>query len=334
MGFPPASNEKILGVTMGFRFGSLSATLTYDSVGISSLFPINYPMSGKLYISVIGSGISLNDNSFEGKLGHTGIQQTVWFSDTSILCKFLLAFATGSRSVFLTSGSIGTMTFAGTYDSPSISQEAPFNVAQPNTITLSGVIFSPRQLTLTARLDKTSCSASTWISSSSVFCRSPFGAASSAKTMVTIQLSVSSASKLLTFDLHYISSIALNTPKTGAVSVTISGVSIYFQVGVSLAARFGFSAAQITRWVSATCIIAKNSAGISRSSISLLTAGLGRGGSVSRTFSHDIPMFGIQRESPGISTVLVLSAGQNYVNGTYTTNTGKLYDHSYFKNYS
>ena len=104
MGFPPASNEKILGVTMGFRFGSLSATLTYDSVGISSLFPINYPMSGKLYISVIGSGISLNDNSFEGKLGHTGIQQTVWFSDTSILCKFLLAFATGSRSVFFDIG--------------------------------------------------------------------------------------------------------------------------------------------------------------------------------------------------------------------------------------
>ena len=323
MGYPPISNDQVLVVSLGVRFGTLSATLTYNSVVISALSPANYPMSGKSSIAVVGMGISINDNSFKGRFGSSIVQQSMWFSDTSVLCKFLLAYNTGSRTIVLTSGSIGSTTFSGTYDSSSISQAAAFNIRLSNVITISGVIFSPRQVTLVAGLGATACRASSWISSSSLFCRSPEGALSSRKSIVTIQQSVSSASNLMTFDRSYISSTKLNAPTSGSISLTLTGINMLSKLGASLAARFGFSAALAASWVSETSILSKISAGFSRTLKSIMTTGIMIGGSTSQPITYNAPVFGIQRESPGISTVIILNPGQNYVNGTFSLPSGK-----------
>jgi hypothetical protein len=325
MGFPPIRNDLLLVVSLGFRFGSVTRTITYNSVTISVLSSTNYPMSGKSSIFLAGSGISINDNTFKGRLGKSVVQQSVWYSDTSVSCNFLLSYNTGSRALVLTSGSIGTLTFLGTYDSPTISQASAFNTRLSSVITISGAIFSPRRSTMLARLGATACRASAWISSSSLFCRSPEGALSSQKSVLTLQQSVSSASNLITFDQPYISSRFLNAPTSGSVSVTMTGLSLFSKLGASVAARFGFSAAQITSWISDTRILSKISAGVSRTLRSLLTAGAVMGGSTTRSITYNAPTFGIQRESPGVSGVIILSSGQNYVNGTFSLPSGELF---------
>ena len=320
-GFPTASAEKVQVVSLGFRMGTLTTALTFDSVLASSYGPGNYAMSGKRLISLAGSGISLGDNSFEMRFGATSVEGTGWFSDSAVVGKIALSFHTRSRRLVITSGSFGSLTFVGTYDSGSVSLVSSFNMGQSRMVTLLGSIFSPRHLTLQARWGVTACRSTSWTSSSSIRCRTPDGAYSSRKISATIFLSTSSISSVLSYDLPFLSRIVQNTPTTGSSSITLSGVSIRYHLGSSPAARFGSSASQISAWISDTSLTSKSSSGVFRSKKSHLTAGLTMG-SITQSWSYNAPVFGIQRESPGISTVLIVNSGKNYVDGVFELATG------------
>jgi hypothetical protein len=69
-------------------------------------------------------------------------------------------------------------------------------------------------------------------------------------------------------------------------------------------------------------LTSKGSAGIFKSRKSYLSAGISVG-SITQAWSYNTPVFGIQRESPGISTVLIVNSGKNYVDGTFELATGE-----------
>jgi hypothetical protein len=320
-GFPTASAERMQVVSLGFRMGTLSAALTFDSALVSSLGPGNYAMSGTRAISLAGSGISLGDNSAQMRYGETSVERTRWFSDSAVAGKTALSFQTGSRRLVITSGSFGSLTFSGTYDSASVSLISPHNMGRSRMTMIVGSIFSPRFLTLQARWGVTACCSTSWTSSSSIHCRAPDGAYSSRKFAATIYLSTSSISSVISYNLPFLSLTVRNTPTTGSSSVTITGVRIRYHLGSSPAARFGFSASQASAWISDSSLTSKSSTGIFKSKTSHLTAGV-TVGSITQSWSYIAPVFGIQRESPGISTVLIVNPGKNYVDGIFELDTG------------
>jgi hypothetical protein len=320
--FPTANAEKVLVVSLGFRIGTLTTSLTFDSVLASSIFPGNHAMSGIRVITLAGSGISLGDTSVQMRYGETSVERTGWFSDSAVAGKIALSFRTGSSRAVITSGSFGSATSAGTYHSASVSRMSRSNLGQSRMVTIVGSIFSPRFITLHARWGFTACRSTSWTSSSSIFCRTPDGAYSSRKFTATIHLSTSSISRVHSFDLPYLSRTVQNTPTSGSSSITLTGVSIRYHLGSSPAARLGFSASQTSVWISDTSLTSKISAGILKSKKSHLTSG-GTVGSSTQSWSYHAPVFGIQRESPGISTVLIVNPGRNYVDGLFELATGK-----------
>jgi hypothetical protein len=115
--------------------------------------------------------------------------------------------------------------------------------------------------------------------------------------------------------------VSRNEPSSGSSSVTIVGARATAASAFCLACRIGLTASQAGFWISDSSLTTKPLHGSSLSLKSILTVGL-TVRSVSQSITYNTPTLGIQKESPGVSSIIILKAGENYVDGTYRSPTG------------
>lgn len=150
------------------------------------------------------------------------------------------------------------------------------------TLTAYGTDFTSD---IAARVGRTACSTTTWISASAVHCIVSAGIAESLSATISVAQSLVTLEVAVSFDTGMVSSVARgNHASLGGVSSTLSGVNLGTE-SYSVAASM-LTACEETRWVSQTIVVCKTAPGVSRSLRATLTAG-SRAGTLSEAITLD-----------------------------------------------
>ena len=131
-----------------------------------------------------------------------------------------------------------------------------------------------------------------WISDSTVMCQAPTGRHGTIKQIFTVGEQAGSISQSITFDVGQLSQVTSgNRASTGATSVTVTGAGLGLAAYTTMM-RVHDTAGEATEWESETavrCIVGHGTRGTRRVAV---TAG-DRAGSVSQTFSVDVPVLSV-----------------------------------------
>eukprot|EP00960_Hanusia_phi_P029933 748287-Hanusia_phi.AAC.1 len=134
----------------------------------------------------------------------------------------------------------------------------PFGIAKhSNQWTVGGIQMTVRgqnlmnyDFTPISRSHSTSCAFTIWVSDSALVCRVTTGIRASKKNIVSIGIVVGTASFAFSSDIPSFSNLLpANTPSTGSISMTVSGINIGRYESSSQARNYG-SAAEATEWQS------------------------------------------------------------------------------------
>jgi hypothetical protein len=116
------SNEGAILVTVLSRQSAnpMTGAFSYDQPTMSSLHLTNGAPTRTQTVTVTGKNMASYDASPKLRLGHTACETSDWISDTAVRCKPAASTHSSARIVVTLGLSIGTITNAFTFDSPSI----------------------------------------------------------------------------------------------------------------------------------------------------------------------------------------------------------------------
>jgi hypothetical protein len=264
-------------VTAALIAGTISEAVTYDDIRVSSVTFANapplrlweIPSDTLQHMHVIaGANFAVLDSSPTARIVGTTCEATEWLSDTNVQCQ---APAGGGilRAIAATIGPglPQSVTEAITYDGPQPADSSATNgnpTASSVTATVSGSGLSSSDFTPALRLDPTAFSATEWVADTSVTGLLPPGFGAQIALILTAGHRIDVAGTLtgsFSFDAGVvIASEQRNLPKTGSVSVTVSGRT-FGSFDFSMSVRIGGTATEASAWVSDTSVVARAPSG-------------------------------------------------------------------------
>ena len=239
----------------GQGVGSLTQMASADGASASVLLRANVASSGSAVVTVHGLGMGRAFASLKSRLGETSSISTIWISVTSTWCKS----SSGQRGSFVLSLSIGGQISSGSglysYSVTSLSCLAGTNapLTGSNSFTIYGAISSLASLTGNVRFDGTACQETSWISCTSVSCRTGQIFLGSRPVFYSVSLRTGTVTYTLSADQSQLSLYeSFNRARTGSSTLTVIGIQA--ELGMSLAGRFRGSACEMTFWSSDTAV--------------------------------------------------------------------------------
>ena len=323
-----AASSRAFLLTLGHQLGTLTnvwqTQLALKTPRLSNMGGVGGPS-----MTVGGSGLSVDDCCPQARLGLTACEATVWVSDTQAVCRGALGvLSTGKVLVTVGQGAApGSLSEAISYNVLSLSGLASGNypgLGRGNltmrAVNLSSHNASTQQTTArdggsrsnstawiaahglsAANADHTSrlgvggtvCERTTWISQTTMHCKTSRGVMGTSRVLVSsggrVEGTLSEAFSVDVFVLHGPSQ---NVQRVGEGSgmITMRGGGIVSQTGLaSAASRVGSSACASTLWSKDTSVVCLSSASAGRTWSVLVTTGV-RTCSLSQAVSHDAVM--------------------------------------------
>ena len=171
-----------LAITAGAPPGaSLTLAFSFDSPHVSFAGggnTSNLPQLGSPLVTVFGSHLPAGLATPSIRLGNTAAESTNWTSLSTLVCRSAAGVGR-THSAVLTAGhgSLGSITSALSFDSPTLSGASHLNFATAGgaAVTLRGSGLFTSGLSATVRIVGSAAQASLWISSSSISCKTPKG---------------------------------------------------------------------------------------------------------------------------------------------------------------
>jgi len=262
-------------LSLGRLHSTFSKSFTYDRPSLSAVALVNQLTQTARTLTVFGSGFS--ERSFSGglRVGHTATESTKWISETNIL-SLISAGVKGSLQVVFTSAvaSSGTKTQAISYNAPIVSSVSPSNTRAMGmmSITIFGSKFGEVDFTPAARVagfgttsehhathlgGGTGCEATVWKSSTSAVCKTPRGLLFPKPLAITVGLSISTTTRLFTFDSpRAVAILYPNGPLFGGVISTILGENFGW-LDLSPQTRIGGTSCESSQWLSDSSVHCK-----------------------------------------------------------------------------
>ena len=250
-------------VTAGRSSASLTEAFSSDLRGGSALRYGNapshaaagYSLSPLFHLLLERMEASSRDVSLASRAGLTNCEFTTWRSQTAIACRSVSAFS-ASRQIILTSGrGVSSLTQMLSMDKPRISACSSTNLAVnvPKELVFQDNVVLQTDFSQSARVAKSACEASYWLSSTSVVSRSAVGAGRSQHIAVTVGSQVGSASAVISFNAPSIIGVE-TTDVASPTSLTLT-CAMLGHSDMSPSARTWGTSCVATEWTSASSVL-------------------------------------------------------------------------------
>ena len=200
--------------------------------------------------------------------GSTASEATDWLSDTALVLK-MARKAAGTHLFSLTAGArVSSVSEAVSYDRAMLVAVVAFEEAATGSksVTVLGNGLGAVNVTgytQGVRIGFTACEATDWISSTTVYCRSPSGISATRRVRVTAGQQTATITESYSFERPMLSDLLPgNAAATGRMTVTCLG-SNFGLVDFTIAFRVGGTACEASRWVADSSVKCKLAAGVS-----------------------------------------------------------------------
>ena len=313
-------------MTVLSRVATLSSTFTFTSSQVSSIGGVanysNLPMVGttvSIYGSRFGAGLNFMSNldfgsidtTLTARIGLSACEATAWISDTTVSCQTSRGFGLTRNSAVTVGLRVSTITEVVSFDSPRVSKatfssnlnhsqwvailNGPRNAAPPLLLQVVGTAYSSHQPTLTARIGRTACENTIWISDTILIARVGMGVLQSWKMVVTAGYAYpGTATHFVSYDgptgLGGPSLVNFAVAVVTNASIGLTTSTTWSHADLSVSVRLGVTTAEGSAWVSDTSLTCRGVTGYRPSLAMMLTAG-GQGGSITHSLTYDRPDF-------------------------------------------
>ena len=279
-----------LQITTGVNVLSSTEVISYDVAIVSDLTTYNLASIMKQTILVSGISFSHYATTLNGRVSGSRSESSVWLSDTSILAKAAggalryLYTRTQLNSVVVTvGGSVGSLTGSITYDLQYVSNSHTGNSAAKGRSPLHLLIVNvgSEDYTISGRSGYSECESSSWISDSTLLCRTVTGF----YTSYSLYLTASERAVSLTesFSYNTPSIYVSNWTKTQMENVTVAGIydetwarfsGTFGSLQQSMIGQIGLTVCEATFWTSDSAVKCKTQFSVARSMQVVLTGGV------------------------------------------------------------
>ena len=280
-------NSRSLVMTAGKGAGSLTSAVTFEPNYISSTFPMNVASAHDSILTCIGGVFGVLTDTFAGKVGHSGCEETLWRSDSAVTCA-RVPTGGSSLSIAVTSGqTVSSCSEVLSHDViflPSSSARANIHFAgQPNYQVPTG--FFVHSMTSGMRLRASSCQATNWASDTIVMCKKTSGGARSMRIALTVGSgAVASFTEGVSLDSIPAPVAVLSARVLELTWTQHMGDILYMKRSASV--RVGSTSVERSQWVSYSSIQGRIASTASWSMRVVVTAGQGVG-STSEAASYE-----------------------------------------------
>jgi hypothetical protein len=287
-------------------------TFSYNVPVLSAVFPNSASKSGSVSINIIGSNLYGMSTSY--RIQPTPCAISSIFSDTAVRCKVPAGNSVSISLVATVEQSSRLLSARFSYNSlaPSFINRNHAPSTACVSVTILGSQFSSFSPSLSSSIAGTTCSASEWISDSSMISKVSPGTGHSLFVELKDAFGVSSVSKAFSFNLPLTSSLLpANAPTVGANEIAFG-----FNFGewsVTPKIRIGKSLFLSAFFVSESCISGKSSPG-SSASLAVLVSVSSQSSVTSQVFSYNSPIVSTVAPNsvPTSSLVSVTLVGSNF----------------------
>ena len=282
-------------ITAGVNVHSTSEIVSYDFAKISHLSKYNFASILKQTVFVSGISLSHFAQTCRVRISGSSSESSAWFSDSSVLAKAaggsLQNLYTGIQlnSLVVTAGrSTGSITGVVTYDLQFVSGSHTGNSAikgrSPLHILLVNV--GSEDYTISGASGYTECEASTWVSDSTLLCRTAAGFLGSYSLHLTASEREVSLTESFSYNAPSIN--VYNWSRTNTVNLTIaeqynetwaSYSGTFGSLQQSMVGGIGLTLCEASLWISDSMLSCKTSFNLATSMRIVLTSGVHVGSS-------------------------------------------------------
>jgi len=292
-----SGNDRSSSVQLSAGFMTMSQVLlrfsgaaSYDMVSVASVHVKNSPTSGSVSVTFSGASSGYSGYSPRAAIG-TGFVSSRWVSSSSTLCKTVSGVG-GSRNVLLSVDiRVSTLSNHFSFDTPGVYNQNPMNLPKSGSISVTLVGYSSgfTRPSSAVAIDASACSASVWLSDSSVATKPMSGSAIhlSVTTMLSVAVQRGSITSLASYDIQQVSSLGrYNGPRLGNIVISVLGTSIG-TFDLSPSARLGASACTSSVWITSSSITCKLSSGFA-AALPVVSTAHRKTALLSQAFSYDV----------------------------------------------
>jgi hypothetical protein len=263
-------------LTLGRTTGSCSDTVSYDGVVVSAASVRNLMSTKHRSVTVDGAGLGLWSVSRGVRLGSTGCESSVWYSDTSLVSLTVAHQGGGTRRVSVTAGHrVGSQSEVFTVDGVGVSAGGRANIGGSGgvRVTVAGGGWRRYSMSEVARVGRTGCEGSRWISQTAVMCLASHSISGTRRVSVTSVIFVGSVTGMVSADVGVLSVLgASNVMLPGGEGMVVmgSGLGAY---GHTAGGAVGQTSTESTGWISESSVMCKTPAGVLKTLRITLTLG-------------------------------------------------------------
>jgi len=253
-------------VSVALQYGSsIGLKLSFDKPSLRMLETLNTPSSGSSSLSIVGNSFGKVNFSPKVAIFSSRTEASRWTASSSVSLKISRgAFVHMKDIVISTDSRFGSVSDALSFDVASVSSIGAVLVALTGSISVTAVGANLGSFSISMKLvlDSSTCAISNWKSDSTIDCKVVRGAGHSLRALVSGALNTPRPilTKSISYSSPAISSLNSNAPKSGSVSLTVSGTG-FASFGVCGKSRIHDSALEGSAWMSDSCMVVKVSSG-------------------------------------------------------------------------
>ena len=192
--------------------GSTTTIGSYDQPVVAVQTKSNIKVIDNVGITLSSSGTTFGISQV-ARIGETNCQVTLWSSESSLFCKAASGLAFSLQTSMTCSESLGTLTYAVSYDLAHVSSISLSNcpsVGQCEFIIVGGG-FGKWDTSPSFRIGRTGCITTPWLSDSSMKCMVPRGTGAAISIVSSLGIRASSSTVLFSYDCPIIFASTLST---------------------------------------------------------------------------------------------------------------------------
>jgi len=306
-------------VTVATQVGTRLTAFSYDNPVVTSMKRMNGAVSGGTSVTILGSNFGMEDFSPSIMIGESMCATSVWTANTAVTCQLTAGSGTGASASVTTTSLVGTLVSAFSYDAPVITVSVQSNspLTASSLITLTGINFGLVDLSATARIGLTYCSATAYVTNTAMKCTTAAGYGKNQPIRAEFGSVVATLMAAFTYDAPALTySPTFNMGQNGLATMTIYGTN-FGSTDTSPNIAVGVTSCVKSQWISATALACRPLSGVGgglaiTSEIRTMTATL------SGVFSYDAPVLTMlaSRNGPATAGSTVTLVGKNF--GTYS----------------
>eukprot|EP00960_Hanusia_phi_P007382 210360-Hanusia_phi.AAC.1 len=247
--------------TASLNTGTLSSAFSSDSCSVA-LQDRNGPRTGSAIVHIENIQAKLSSSGML-RIKSTSCEQTLWNSESSIICQSVSGAGHTQSIMFSLHQSVSSTCSSFSFDIQQMTALSTFNIGtlMLRSAYIFGKNFGSFLETSQVEFGQTICESTIWVSETTTVCKISRGLSSSRLAAISVGQTVSTTSSLLSYDSsQFLPSTSSNIPTTGSTKIKV-GTAYLVTSGISMKIRVGESSCEGTDWKSDSSITCHSSSG-------------------------------------------------------------------------